>query len=184
MSKRSLARWVGRALVMGLAALFAFNVAWAVRNFKALREVSTPLGTDAPNFTVKLLSGGEMHLQDAAGHPLVLAFWATWCAPCRVELPALERLYHRFGPSGTGFLAVNVEEADMRREVEAFVRATGLSLPVALEGGTLSARYHVETIPHLVILDGSGKVREVLQGVHDENEVAKAIERAQAAEKH
>ena len=175
------ARWTGRGLLLGLALLFALNVAWIARNWGSLRVVTTPAGTAAPDFTVQLLDGKAMHLSDARGQVLVLAFWATWCRPCKAELPGRDRLYRRFAPDGTRFLAVNIEGAELKPQVDAFVTATGLSMPVAIAGGAIADRYHVETIPHLVILDRTGTVREVLDGVHAESEVALAIEAAKQA---
>ena len=78
-------------------------------------------------------------------------------------------------------MAVNIEGAELKPQVDAFVTATGLSMPVAIAGGAIADRYHVETIPHLVILDRTGTVREVLDGVHAESEVALAIEAAKQA---
>ena len=137
-----------------------------------LRAVTTPAGSPAPDFTARLLTGGgETRLSDAAGHPLVMAFWASWCEPCKAELPALDRLYQRFSPSGTRFLAVNIEEPEMRAPGSGVRARHRPTAPVVVDGGPLSLRYHVETIPHLVILDGEGKVRDVLNGVHAESEV-------------
>jgi thiol-disulfide isomerase/thioredoxin len=107
---------------------------------------------------------------------MVLAFWATWCGPCKIELPGLDRLYKRYSPDGIRFLAVNIEAAEMQPVVEAFVKTTGLQMPVAVDGGAIADRYHADSIPHLVILDGRGNVRRVFSGVHAEAEVAAAID--------
>ena len=178
---RATLRLVGRGLFAGLAVLLALNLYWIGRNWTALRAVATPTGSVAPDFTVKLLHGGETRLSDAAGHPLVLAFWATWCGPCKTELPSLDRLYRRFSPDGTRFLAVNIEDLSLREKVDEYARTSGLTMPVAIDGGLLANRYHVDAIPHLVILDAHGKVSEVLDGVHEEGEVARSIQHAAEA---
>jgi thiol-disulfide isomerase/thioredoxin len=168
-----LAKWAGRGLVAGLVLMFALNAASIARNWSSMKQVTTPRGTTAPDFDLPLLAGRRATLAGARGKPLVLAFWATWCGPCKAELPSLDRVQKRF--PGVQFLAVNVEDAAMRPSVEAFVRATGLELPVALEGGPTSHRYHVDAIPHTVVLDAEGVVREVLSGMHSEAAVADAI---------
>jgi hypothetical protein len=94
-----------------------------------------------------------------------------------VGLPVLDRLARSFGDQAR-FVAVNIEDADALGEIKAFVAENKLTMPVALRGGPLSDRYHVESIPHLVVLDKQGKVAEVLSGVHPEGEVSAAVKRA------
>lgn len=175
MSAQAGARWAGRALFGGLALLLALNLVWIARSWAPLTTVTTPRGTPAPDVSLALLDGGATRISDGRGRPQVLAFWATWCAPCQAELPGIDRLFQRYGARAR-FLAVSVDGGDARELVRAFVRSTGLRLPVALDSGAASRAYQVESIPQLVIVDGAGKVAEVLRGVHSESEVAAAIE--------
>ncbi|HZS35898.1 MAG TPA: TlpA disulfide reductase family protein [Polyangia bacterium] len=171
------ARWAGWALFGGLALLLALNLVWIARSWAPLTTVATPRGSAAPDVSFALLDGGATRVSDGRGRAQVLAFWATWCGPCKTELPGLDRLYARYGDRAR-FLAVSVDGADQGELVRAFVRATGLRMPVALDSGAGSQAYHVDTIPQLVIVDGEGRVSEVFSGVHGEGEVARAIERA------
>lgn len=172
------AKAAGGAVVAGLALMLVLNAASLARNWTAMKEVTTPRGARAPDFDLPLLGGKRTSLDAARGRTLVLAFWATWCGPCKAELPSLDRAQKRFPDAQ--FLAINIEDAAMRPSIEAFVRATGLGLPVALEGGPTSHRYHVDAIPHTVVLDPEGVVREVLSGMHSEAAVAEAIATASA----
>jgi thiol-disulfide isomerase/thioredoxin len=177
----SAARWAGRTLIGLLVLLGAINLWWVAHNWTPLRTVSTPAGSSAPDFALPLLDGGELHLSDARGRPLVLAFWATWCEPCRVELPQIDRLA-RSSPTAR-FVAVNIDgvdpsDAKARVSIRRFMHALGLTLPVALDAGQVAAQYHVEAIPHTVVIDASGKVHRVLSGLHDEAELAAAVESA------
>jgi thiol-disulfide isomerase/thioredoxin len=170
-------RLAGAAVIVGLFALLGVNLRFMKRNWDAVRTVRVPAGAPAPTATLDLLAGGQAALA-SPGKPTVLAFWATWCAPCRAELPVLDRLAKRFEGEAR-FFAVNIEEADALGEIKQFVAEHKITMPVALRGGSLADSYRVESIPHLVVLDKQGKVAEVLSGVHEEGEVAAAVKRAQ-----
>jgi thiol-disulfide isomerase/thioredoxin len=172
-------RWLaGRGLLAGLALMLALNLFVVVRHWSQIREaVTTPPGTFAPDFTLPLVGGEQLHLAEARGEPVVLAFWATWCGPCKMELPHLDRLYHQYRDR-VHFYAVNIEDAQAEPTVAAFIKTTGLTIPVAFGGEAVANQYRVDSIPHLVILDRTGKVNRVFDGLHGEREMAGAIEAA------
>jgi thiol-disulfide isomerase/thioredoxin len=170
------ARWAGRALFAGLALLLALNLVWIARSWAPLTTVSTPRGAPAPDVSLALLDGGATRISDGRGRPQVLAFWATWCGPCKAELPGIDRLFARYGDRAR-FLAVSVDGADAGELVRAYRRANDLHLPIAIDSGAASQAYHVDTIPQLVVVDSEGKVSEVFSGVHGEAEVARSLER-------
>jgi peroxiredoxin len=178
------ARWAGRALLAALGLLLALDLVYVARNWTSLRSVTTPRGAAAPGFAVALLDGGTARLEDYRGQTVVLAFWATWCRPCRQELPAIDRLYRRLSQAGAPvrFLAVDVEgginDTLLRGELRTFARALDLQLPIAIDAGGAASSYHVEVLPYTVILDGNGRVRRTLDGAHDEAELARAIDEA------
>jgi thiol-disulfide isomerase/thioredoxin len=173
--------WAGWALIIAVALLCAWQLLWVGRHWAQVRSVTTPRGSTAPAVTIPLIDGGELRVEGTRGAPLVLAFWATWCAPCRAELPSIDRLHRRLGPAAR-IVAVNIDGAPvdeaLRYRVRAFARELDLTLPIALDGGAAASAYHVETIPHTVVIDGDGRVRAVLEGVHDEAELARAIDDA------
>jgi len=173
------ARWAGRALFAGLALLLALNVVWIVRSWAPLTTVTTPRGSTAPDARLALLDGGATRISDGRGRPQVIAFWATWCPPCREELPGLERVFQRYRERAR-FLAVSVEGEDAAALVRAYAREHRLTLPMALDSGEASAAYHVDNIPQLVIVDGDGKVAEIFRGLHDERELTAALDRVLA----
>ena len=124
--------------------------------------------------SLPLLDGGTAQLEP--GRTTVVAFWATWCGPCRDELPLLDRLAKKL-PS-VKFLAVNVEGGpveETRPLVQAFVQKMGLGLPVALDGGDAAARWKIDLIPQTFVVDGEGKVKRVLEGVHSESDLEEAL---------
>jgi len=111
----------------------------------------------APDFTLPTLSGEPLTLSSLRGRPVLINFWATWCPPCRVELPALQDAYNRYGDR-IGFVAVDVKED--RATVEPFVQQMGLTFPIALDGdGQVSGQlYQVRGIPTTVFIDAQGIV--------------------------
>jgi peroxiredoxin len=177
MSATGRAAWAGRALLGGLALLFALNVVWLVSDGADYRR---PLaGRAAPDFSAPLLDGGELRLADLRGHPVVLAFFATWCPPCVAEMPDLERLHRALAPSGARVYAVSIDAGapeEVREKVRTFVRAHQLTLPVVLDPGPVADRYHIESVPQAVILDGQGRVAQVLEGQHSLEEMTAAVE--------
>lgn len=162
-----LEKWAGRVLFLIAGVLLALS-------FSGLSGNALKTGTDAPDATLHLLDGRDIRLSAERGRPYALAFWATWCMPCRAELPSLDRLSKRF--PNVSFIAVNVEDAQLKPQVEAFVAATRLTLPVAWNGSDAASTYHASTIPHLVLLDANGKVARTFTGVQREETVAKALE--------
>jgi thiol-disulfide isomerase/thioredoxin len=97
---------------------------------------------------------------------VLLNFWATWCAPCREEMPALETLARELGPRGFTVVGVNFKES--KREVEAFVKEHGLGFPMLLDGeGRASERYQVFALPVTFLVDRRGMVVGTVLGVRD-----------------
>lgn len=167
--------WAGRLLVAGLAVLFALQLVNVKRNWAAIGRVSMPRGSEAPDVTLPLLDGGELHLAAERGHPVVLVFWASWCGPCMAELPGVERVARELArpPHRARLFAVNTE-GDRDGALEGKMRV-GLTLPIALDDGRASQLYRVTTIPHTVILDDKGRIAMVLRGIQREDELMRAI---------
>jgi thiol-disulfide isomerase/thioredoxin len=176
-------RLAGLLLFALLGIVGLSNLRWIRNNWERLRRGGARAGRVAPEFRLPLLSGGDTSLADARGHTLVLSFWATWCAPCREELPGVERLYHKLSPDGVRFLAVNLDSrAEGARGDTGVVgdtaRRLGLTLPIALDDGSAANAYQVTSIPETVIVDGHGVVKTLLYGVYPETEVERMIRAA------
>jgi peroxiredoxin len=119
--------------------------------------------TQAPDFTLHALSGPNMRLKEQRGRVVMVNFWATWCAPCRQEMPQLVRLYEKYRSSGFVLLGVNVDD-DSSKAVEV-ANKLGVTFPVLLDADkTVSKLYDLSTMPSTVLIDRDGKVRYVHRG--------------------
>lgn len=124
-------------------------------------------GQPAPNFTLSNLQGQKVSLSDFKGKVVLLNLWATWCPPCREEMPSMEMLYRKFQEQGLVILAVNVEE-DGQQAVSSFLRRTPYSFPILLDtGADVQNLYKVFQFPETFIIDRNGNVVEKVIGAID-----------------
>lgn len=121
------------------------------------------LGRPAPDFVLPALGGGEVRLAAWKGQVAVIDFWASWCGPCREELPELEKLRQEYEPRGVRFVAINIDSE--RAAAEEAARSLLLAMPVGLDPGKQVAdRYSPTTMPSSYLVDRAGLVRFVHEG--------------------
>lgn len=107
--------------------------------------------------TLHLLEGGDLSLADLRGQVVVLDFWASWCGPCRKELPRLDTLHAEIARRGGRVLAVSIDED--RQNVDRFARRYGLRLPIAVDGPNgLARELDLRHVPLAIVLDRDGNV--------------------------
>ena len=117
----------------------------------------------APDFTLHTTGGPNMRLQEQRGKVVMINFWATWCGPCRQEMPHLDRLYDKYKSSGFVLMGINVD--DDTRNAVAVAAKLGVRFPVLLDTDKQVSRlYDLSTMPSTVIVDRDGKVRHVHRG--------------------
>lgn len=122
-------------------------------------------GSTAPDFTLDLLDGGRLTLSELQGHPVVLNVWATWCYPCRQEMPAIEKVYQRYKEMGLVVIGLNLTSLDSESDVGAFAREFGLTFPIVLDrDGSVSARYQFPGLPTTFFIDRSGIIHSIIVG--------------------
>jgi peroxiredoxin len=159
----------------GFAALVGVWVALSPRTDNPLHP-----GMQAPDFQLPDLDGGNVSLQEQRGNVVFINFWGTWCAPCREEAPALERLYRELGESGFQVLAISIDAADGKTLVEAFRDEFDLSFPILLdpERRTYSV-YQATGVPETFVVGPDGRLSERFVGPRDwdEQRYARAVER-------
>ena len=120
----------------------------------------------APDFTLRSLDGKNLRLLEQRGNVVMVNFWATWCGPCRVEMPHLNRLYQKYRGTGFVLFGVNVDE-DVRNAVT-LAQKLGLQFPLLSDADKrVSKQYDVSAMPSTVLVDRNGRVRHVHRGYRE-----------------
>ncbi len=169
-----------RRLEITLWLLVAGAFAYRVLPAQPIGEVSED-GV-APGFSVRTLDGGRVKLHDLRGQVVLVNFWATWCPPCRLEMPGFQAVYD--DDHARGFTVVGLStDVGSRRVVEDFVRARGITYPVAMASRELQRRYGgIEALPQSFLLDRRGRVRKRVVGIFSEAALRAAVDELLAEE--
>jgi peroxiredoxin len=125
----------------------------------------------APDFTLRSMDGPNLRLQEQRGRVVMINFWATWCGPCRQEMPHLAKLYDKYRGSGFELLAVNVDEEQAK--AIGLAQKLDLKFPVLFDGEKkqVSGLYDLKAMPSTVIIDRDGRVRYIHRGYRDGYEI-------------
>ncbi len=120
-------------------------------------------GQSAPDFALKSSTGENLRLSEYRGEVVMVNFWATWCGPCRQEMPLLDELYQRYERVGFNLLGVNIDD-DSRRAMQ-MIEELGVNFPVLFDDRKeVSKLYEVGAMPVTVLIDREGNVRYVHHG--------------------
>ncbi|MCC6499345.1 MAG: redoxin domain-containing protein [Anaerolineales bacterium] len=135
------------------AASFAGTPAAPQRNFLA------------PDFSLPTTDGETMRLSDFRGQAVLVNLWATWCPPCRAEMPAIEKVYNEYKDEGFVVLAIDMTYQDKLSSVPPFVQEHELTFPILLdETGETARAYQLRSLPSSFFIDRNGIIREVVIG--------------------
>ncbi|WP_299757004.1 peroxiredoxin [uncultured Chloroflexus sp.] len=127
--------------------------------------VSPRTGFIAPAIALPLANGETLALSALRGQVVIVNFWASWCGPCRAEMPTLEKIYQAEGERGLTILAVNSTVQDDEGAVVVMQREFGLSFPIVFDrNGETGQRYGIRMLPTTFIVDRTGVIREVFFG--------------------
>ncbi len=155
MTMQSTCRWAMRTLLAAGLAVCAGVSGGA----------ATPSAV-APDFTLRTADGRNLRLQELRGQVVMVNFWASWCAPCRVEMPHLNKLSDKYRSSGFTLLGVNVDE-DPRNAASAAAKM-GVRFPVLLDADKRVVKlYDVATMPSTVLIDRDGRMRYLHRGYRE-----------------
>lgn len=150
---------VNRRLLLSTALGCAVAPAWAAAG-TAYEVAPWPAGTPLPQLQGTDLAGRPWRVSDLRGRAVLLNFWATWCEPCRSEMPSLEQLAQRYAPGELAVIAINFKQSVAA--VRNFMKSTALALPVVLDPDGANARaldVHVFPTTLLIAPDGSPRFR-------------------------
>jgi len=132
----------------------------------ASAHASVQLSSSAPDFTLKSVAGPNLRLQEQRGQVVMINFWATWCGPCRQEMPHLNRIFDKYRATGFVLLGVNID--DDPRAAADLAAKLGLRFPVLLDTDKkVSRAYDMSAMPATLLVDRDGRVRYIHRGYRD-----------------
>jgi cytochrome c biogenesis protein CcmG, thiol:disulfide interchange protein DsbE len=119
----------------------------------------------APDFELQNEQGSPVRLSDLRGQPVLVNLWASWCGPCKAEMPAMQEVYEEYAPRGFTILAVNTTFQDERGSALEFAASRGLTFPILFdEDGDVSQKYQARAMPTSFFVDAEGIVQRVVVG--------------------
>ncbi|MGZ4778150.1 MAG: TlpA family protein disulfide reductase [Thermoanaerobaculia bacterium] len=128
------------------------------------------VGSSMPGYTADKIEGGKFDVRDERGNVVLLNVWATWCGPCRFEIPALEKLHKQYEAKGFKVIGVSIDEGEVA-PVKQFVSEHKMRYPIVLDpDGKLVSLFQTTVIPTSVLVDRKGKVVWKKYGMIEEND--------------
>jgi len=160
------------AMVLVIAFLLARRQGFFLASPSIQVGAQAERGAVAPDFALPGLDGAAFRLSDYRGKVVLLNFWATWCPPCRAEMPSMEKLYQVYRDRGLVILAVSGDRGG-KAVVESFVQERGVTFPILLDpANEVFAQYGVRGLPTSYLLDRQGRVVSAEAGARDWNSQA------------
>ena len=138
----------------------------------------------APAFTLTSTDGRKVSLSDFKGHPVVVNFWATWCGPCKLEMPWFQEFSQKYQPQGLVVLGLSQDDGASRDDIATAAKKVGVSYPVLLhdDADHVSKIYGgVDYLPETFYIDKSGKVVTVTAGAPSKDQMEASIQKTIAA---
>jgi len=122
-------------------------------------------GSQAPNFTLQTLDGDMVTLSELQGRPVLVNMWASWCTPCKYEMPTIQKVYEEFKDRGLVVLAINLASKDSLSSVTSFVEDYDLTFPILLDlDGKVEEAYLLRGLPSTFFIDRYGIIQSVVIG--------------------
>jgi cytochrome c biogenesis protein CcmG/thiol:disulfide interchange protein DsbE len=155
-------------LVIGAVSLLILLLAFGVVWMQSSKYEPLTVGKMAPDFDLPDLNDKTIRLSDFRGKVVFLNFWATWCKPCREEMPSMEVLYKNYARDGLVVLAVSIDRVTTKKDIPPFVKSLSLTFPVLVDSwGQTDKRYKLMGVPETYIIDQQGVLREKIIGPRD-----------------
>jgi peroxiredoxin len=161
------------AMVVSLMLVFGFNMARKTKNNSVPGPQSK--GDTAPDFTLQSLDGKTTRLSDFRGQAVLLNFWATWCAPCKIEMPWFVELQKQYGSQGFQIVGVAMDDASTK-DISDFAKEMGVNYPVLLGKESVGDAYGgVQFLPENFYIDRNGKLVARAFGLKSRSEIEDEI---------
>jgi len=160
--------------VVAMMLVFGFKLARRPNQAAGTAQIQNGL---APDFTLQSLDGKTVRLSDFRGKPVVLNFWATWCSPCKIEMPWFVDLQRQYGPAGVQFLGVAMDDASTK-EIAEFAQSMKVNYPILIGKESVGDAYGgVQFLPETFYIDRNGKVVDKAFGLKGRGEIEDDIKK-------
>ncbi len=167
-SEEPLKRSAQSNVVIGVVSLLILGLAFGAVWLQSSKYEPLTVGKVAPDFELPNLKDETVRLSDFRGKVVFLNFWATWCKPCREEMPSMEVLYQNFEKDGLVILAVSIDRVTTKDDIPPFVKNLNLTFPILVDSwGQTDKRYKLMGVPETYIIDQEGVLHEKIIGPRD-----------------
>src|SRR5437773_9741797 len=165
---------------MVVSIMLVFGLHMARRNSARTTPIASLQGKPAPEFTLQSLDGKTVHLSDFRGKGVLLNFWATWCQPCKIEMPWFAELQNRYGPQGLQIVGVAMDDASPE-DIGKFAKDLGVNYPVLIGKEAVGDAYGgIPFMPETFYIGRDGKVVDKVVGLIGKSEIAENVKKALA----
>ncbi|WP_054955991.1 TlpA family protein disulfide reductase [Paenibacillus dakarensis] len=181
--------WIAIVILLGL-------VSWGIYDYSNKQETGQTgtnnvtvdhsieeglkIGNRAPQFTLETKDGEPVKLSDYAGQTVFLNFWASWCPPCKVEMPYMQDFYEEYKDKDMVILSVNMAHLEKNSDdASAFLDEVGVTFPVAYDSrGVVTDQYQIVAYPTTYVINAQGVITDRFQGAIDHSMMVKAYEKS------
>jgi len=152
-------------VIVGLSALWMYSSRVPIQASTSSASTSPQIGFTAPDFALNTLDGTTISLSNLRGKVVLINLWASWCPPCRAEMPALDNVYRQYREAGFVVLGLNTTYQDSEADAGTFVQTLGLEFPILLDReGVVSRQYQLQALPTSYFVGRDGTIRDVVFG--------------------
>ena len=164
------------ALLVTVMLVFGYKMAG-----KAPARSASGAGQSAPDFALQSIEGKTVHLSDLRGKAVVVNFWATWCQPCKIEMPWFVELQKQYGPEGLQIVGISADEDTTPEELGKFTKELGINYPILIGKEEVEQAYGgIQFLPVTVFVDRDGKVVDKVFGLKGRGEIEDNIKKSLA----
>ena len=166
------------AVVVAVMLYFAVHMARRAGTAGGTSTIGPRASSLAPDFTLESLDGKTMRLSDLRGKAVLLNFWATWCGPCKIEMPWFVDLQKEYGPQGLQIVGVAMDDAS-KQDIAKFAKEMGVNYPILIGKEAVGDAYGgVQFLPESFFIGRDGKIVDKVFGLKGKGEIADAIKKA------
>jgi len=159
---------LSRQLLVGIVGLAILALAFGVVWLQSSKYEPLAVGMPAPDFKLPDLEGKTRQLSDYRGKVVFLNFWATWCKPCKEEMPSMQILWENFKTEDFVMLGVSMDRVTTKKDIPSFIESMSLTFPILMDSwGQTDMRYKLMGVPETYIIDQNGILREKVIGPRD-----------------